>query len=222
MNTLTPKRPTHQVRARAGLILLALTFTLFAACDSKTPEVKPSDEATPQELTTEPAIEPATADECLSSEDCKKHGRCTTGEDGKGCVATTDQGCAASSDCVELGKCQAGDYFAPYCKCGSEDEEECGEWLRQVCIVGQESCQESKACKERGACSPSNWCGGHACVSRSDADCAASTRCKTHGECAFLGSSSIFDCAPTKKEHCLQADICTKDKRCALGNATCQ
>ena len=223
------QRAQRAQRASGALYVSALYMSALAlmtpAC-SKKPAPEPALTQPRQGALPGQAEQAAGPDACAQDPACKRSGLCVSDPETSRCVATRDADCAASERCAQDGECAAGEYFAPYCKCDAQDErqeqEECGQWQRQRCVVDEAGCRASARCKERGACSPRTWCGGHACVSTKDEDCAASERCKTHGECALLASSSVFDCGPTTTAHCAQAQICLRQGRCRLGEGVCQ
>lgn len=178
----------------------------------------------------------AAQDDCTRSENCKKYGQCTFDTDH--CGLGSDADCKASGACAARGECK---FVAGKCSPGSAadcrqsklcDQGRCD--LRAgSCVFGSQQdcdkdptwgghslyeastgscapqCAKSSVCIDLGKCTPKDG----RCATTSDAECRASTYCKSEGNChayveaGFCGAGTDADCK--NSEECKSKGNCT-------------
>lgn len=173
--------------------------------------------------------------DCTQTEGCKTHGLCSvisaaadlrigeylcTDWQEAVCGAVKDSDCTGSLACKEGGFCEAGSYRSYYNKCGSENEEDCFEWVTNVCMVTADGCSFSKECAERGNCGVQEMHWGSTCRPRDESHCQNSERCRIAGECGLVVESGSW-CAPTLHAHCEASEACKTDGFCVMKGGYC-
>ncbi len=209
----------------------------------------------------------ATDADCAQTPSCRESGTCSARE-GR-CIAARDEDCAHASVCEESGECTAGEERCKksdercrsepncnatgrckadgigLCEVGSEDDCRQSQYCASIrsCALKAGDCEfdDSKTCAESDACRVHGRCGGNQfCTPRSDADCAASSRCKTKGACKRFGDECAASCETSEacRSHgactpgkggcvvasdvdCQKSDVCKFEARCSLVDGHC-
>lgn len=179
--------------------------------------------------------------DCLQSEDCKVNGRCK--RVGHQCLWGDPSGCNPSKACSYLGFCASN-----AAGCGPTSSQHCASSERcqthglcklhtlawptgpaGFCVLAKGfDCSKLAICQEEGACGRVVSSADpffQSCGPLTDAHCAASQRCKTHGTCALhVGVCNIGDacsfydtaCAPSKPVHCSESAECAYAGACKV------
>lgn len=105
------------------------------------------------------------------------------------CVAASDADCTAAAICLEEGRCTA---------------------KNTLCVGTATSCKDSTLCQTLG------WCAPHPngqCRPATPADCQASARCDSFGDCGLRGDTCTA---------CNRSDACRTDGLCATVGGICR
>jgi hypothetical protein len=142
---------------------------------------------------------PRNENDCLQSKLCGVNGRCGYNRQAGTCEARNSSDCRQSSNCVSFGRCKA---------VGTSRSTKKSDYNIFTYPDG------SRVTYKRVTTIKKHF---RRCIVASSADCAASTWCKTNGACTYAHLPHnrtldfMFQCAPSKSDHCAQSERCRKD-----------
>ena len=181
----------------------------------------------------EDVAEQPTPDRCKSTPECAKEGRCQSR--GPKCVAGDAEDCTSSEICKKDGFCSF-DALAKECipdcnKAGSCEQEPCL-YNRDMkeCVP---NCVRMDRCKEKGECT---WVvtAEPDCYVTTNDDCQKSTVCGRDGQCSFVNYctddgycenpdtdvAGMF-CTAATADDCKASELCASEGRCFAQDGKC-
>ena len=88
------------------------------------------------------------------------------------------------------------------------------------CVVGtDDDCRQSAACKDEGKCNRVDLGDFGTCVAISPKDCKSSNLCRTKGYCSAW--SKTRECRAMSDGDCMDAEVCTINKKCKASKGEC-